>query len=125
MSRNWLPFAAGEVLVVDVRIGTRRYRALLDTGSQVSLVAPDVAFKLGLKDTGFQAIVGVTGQRRIGPAVELPPIGLASIELPSCRAAVVELKHLGLKIQLIFGVNAFRGRRLQIDFIQSRAYLLE
>lgn len=125
MSRNWLPFAAGEVLVVNVRIGTRRYRALLDTGSQVSLVSPDVAFKLGLKVVGFQAIVGVTGQARSEVAVELPPVGLASMELPSCRAAVSELKHLGLKIQIILGVNAFRGRRFQIDFIQSRVYLLE
>ena len=125
MSRNWLPFAVGNVPVVDVRIDTRRYRALLDTGSQVSLVAPDVAAKLGLREIGFQAIVGVTGGARREFAVELPPIGLARIELPPCRAAVSELKHLGLWIQLILGVNAFRQHRLQFDFVESRVYFLE
>ena len=125
MSRNWLPFTPGKLPIVDVRVGTRRYHALIDTGSQVSLIAPDVAAKLGLRDVGFQAIVGVTGQSRKEFAVELPATGLANVELLPCRAAVLDLKPLGLGIQIILGVNAFARRRLHFDFVESRVYFLE
>lgn len=125
MSRRWLKFPKGQVPVVDVRIGNRRYRALVDTGAAYSLVMPDVALKLGLPRSGTKTIVGLHGQYETLVAVSLPAIGFGNTELSPHEAGVRNLKPLGLGIELLLGVEAFRKLRLQIDFKDGHIYLLE
>lgn len=125
MARNWLPFLLKSVPIVRVRIGPSRFSALIDTGAQISMIAPDVAIILGLPSLGVQTVIGVTGKRENASLVQLPPIGFGRIELASCRAAVIDIKRLGLKIELLLGVNAFHQRRMQFDFIDGRIYIIE
>jgi len=56
--------------------------------------------------------------------VELIGVGIGTTDLPPFRAGVLALNHLRLGIQAVLGVNAFVGRRLQIDFNEGRLYLL-
>jgi hypothetical protein len=56
--------------------------------------------------------------------VELAGVGVGQIDLSPFQAGVLELGLLRLGIQAILGVNAFSGRRLQIDFSEGCVYLL-
>jgi predicted aspartyl protease len=125
MSRNWLSFKRGNVPVVSVHIGVDRYSALVDTGALFSFIAPGLSLELGLQKSGTQAIVSVTGHREYLPKVTLPAVGFAEFDLSPCEAVVRNLTPLGLSVELILGVNAFAGRRLQFDFNEGRVYLLE
>jgi len=40
------------------------------------------------------------------------------------KAGIVDLTNLRIGIQLILGINAFSGYRLQFDFSEGRLYLL-
>ena len=109
---------------MSVRIGNRRYRALIDTGASISMVAPDVSLKLGLQKVGNIEIRALSGERELFPLADLPGVGFADAELAPHRAAVRPLAQLGLSIELLLGVNAFSQHRLQFDFIEGRVYLM-
>ena len=125
MPRRWLQFTKGSVPVVDIRLGNRRYRALVDTGSAYTLIMPDLALKLGLPRVGTKIIVALNGQYETLITVDLPPIGFGNSELMAHKAAVRNLRPLGLGIELLLGVEAFQKLRLQIDFRDNRIYLLD
>jgi hypothetical protein len=65
------------------------------------------------------------GHRESLRLVQLPKIGFGNLELDPCRTGIFEVAKLGLPIDLILGVNAFRGRRPQFDFIDGRIYIIE
>lgn len=124
MPRNWVAFAPNGLPVIMARLGTHRFPGLVDTGAARSLIVPAVASGLGLRIVGTDRIVGVTGSVASVQLVEVAGVGIGNIDLPSFRAGVLELGHLRLGIQAVLGVNAFAGRRLQIDFNEGRIYLL-
>ena len=124
MPRNWVAFAPNGLPVIAARLGTHRLPVLVDTGAARSLIVPAVASGLGLRIIGTDWIVGVTGSVASVPLVEVAGVGIGAIDLPPFRAGVLELGHLRLGIQAVLGVNAFAGRRLQIDFTEGRMYLL-
>jgi len=124
MPRNWVAFAPDGLPVIMTRLGNRRLPVLVDTGAARSLIVPAVASGLGLRIIGTDRIVGVTGSVASVQVVEVTGVGIANIDLPPFRAGVLELGHLRLGIQAVLGVNAFAGRRLQLDFSEGRLYLL-
>jgi predicted aspartyl protease len=124
MSRNWVAFAANGLPVIAARLGTYRLPVLVDTGAVRSLIVPAVASDFGLRIVGTDRIVGVTGSITSVPLVEVAGVGIGAFDLPPFRAGVLELSHLRLGIQAVLGVNAFTGRRLQIDFGEGRLYVL-
>jgi predicted aspartyl protease len=125
MARSWLKFNPRRVPVVSVRIGPGRYYALVDTGAEICMVSPSLSLRLGLKQIGFKAIVGLTGKRETLRVVELPGVGFANLELEPCGAGVLSVSGLGLPIDLILGVNAFKGRRIRFDFGEGRIYMIQ
>jgi hypothetical protein len=125
MSRNWLQFDPKRAPVVSVRIGQGVFRALVDTGAEVSLIAPNTSLRLGLSKVGSMDILPLAGGRLSLNLVELPNVGFGNIDLPPCKAAVHNVTRIGLPIELILGVNAFVGCRLMMDFREGRIYLLE
>jgi predicted aspartyl protease len=125
MSRRWLQFTKGSVPVVDVRLGNRRYRALIDTGSAYTMIMPDLALKLGLPRVGTKMIVALNGQYETLVTVDLPPVGFGNTELVAHEAGLRNLRPLGLGVELLLGVAAFQKLRLQIDFKEGHIYLLD
>jgi hypothetical protein len=65
---------------------------------------------------GRERIIGVTGTVAVVPVVEVTGVGLGQVALPPFHAGVLDLGPLRLGIQAVLEVNAFAGRRLQIDF---------
>ncbi len=124
MPRHWVAFPPNSLPVVWARLDQHRFRVLIDTGAARSLVAPAVASGLGLRITGTERIIGVTGAVASVQMVEMVGVGIGQLDLPPFQAGVLELGLLRLGIQAILGVNAFSGRRLQIDFSEGRIYLL-
>ena len=125
MPRLWVAFPPTSLPVVWARLAQHRFRVLVDTGAARSLIAPAVASSLGLRLVGTERIIGVTGTVATVPLVEVIGVGIAQIELPPFQAGILDLGPLRLGIQAVLGVNAFAGRRLQVDFLAGRLYLLQ
>ena len=125
MPRQWVAFPPNTLPVVWARLAQQRFRVLIDTGAAGSLITPAAASSLGLRAVGTDRIIGVTGTVASVSLVEVIGVGIGPIELLPFQAGVLELELLRLGIQAILGVNAFAGRRLQIDFLEGRVYLLQ
>jgi len=123
MPRNWLSFTPNSVPVVSVRIGARSYEAMIDPGSFISMVSPELSIRLGLLKQGSQSVVSVHGDIKTRTLVTLPPVGVAEIELAPCKAVINNLNPLKNGLDLLLGVNAFVNRRLDIDFKEGRVYV--
>lgn len=123
MPRTWLSFKLNSIPVVSVHIAGRRYQAMVDSGASFSMVSPDLSIRLGLPKKGWQLIRSIHGDVQNKSLVELPKIGVAELELPSCKAAITHLTPLRLGIDLLLGVNAFKNRRVDIDFKQGSVYV--
>jgi predicted aspartyl protease len=123
MPRNWLSFTRNSIPIVSVRIAGRRYEAMIDTGASLSMISPELSIRLGLPRRGLQPIISIHGEIRHGTLVTLPSVGVADLELASCKAAVCNLTPLRLGLDLLLGVNAFKNRRLHIDFKEGRIYI--
>ncbi|MEK6304045.1 MAG: retropepsin-like aspartic protease [Acidobacteriota bacterium] len=124
MPRNWLSFKRNAVPVVSVRIGARRYEAMIDTGAFISMISPELTIRLGLAKQGLQPVISVHGDVQIRDVVILPPTGIAEFEIVSCKAVIGNLNPLKHGLDLLLGVNAFANHRLDIDFGKGRVYLL-
>lgn len=124
MPRSWLSFTLNSIPFVSVRIGADRYVAMVDTGSFISMISPELSIGLGLPKQGPQSVISVHGDIRTRTLVTLPSIGFAEIELAPCKAVISDLNPLKPRLDLLLGVNAFTNRRLHIDFGEGRIYLL-
>ena len=123
MSPNWLLFRRNSIPIGSVRIAGRRYEAMIDTGASLSLISPELTIRLGLPRQGVQPIISIHGDIRRRTIVTLPYIGVAGFDLAPCKATVVDMAPLKLGIDLLLGVNAFKNRRLDIDFKEGRIYI--
>jgi predicted aspartyl protease len=123
MPRTWLSFKPNSIPVVPVRIADRCYQAMIDSGSSFSMVSPQLSLKLGLPRQGWQLIRSIHGDIQNKSLVELPAVGVAEYVLPPCKATVTNLSAFQLGIDLLLGVNAFKNRRVDIDFKEGRIYI--
>lgn len=58
------------------------------------------------------------------PLVSLDGMTIGRCLLSPCKAGVMDLTNLRIGIQLVLGINAFRGYRLQFDLAEGKLYLL-
>lgn len=123
MPRTWLSFTPNSIPVVSVHIAGCRYQAMVDSGAAFSQISPALSLRLGLPQKGLQLIVSIHGDIQNKSVVDLPVIGVAELELASCKATISNLSALRLGIDLILGVNAFKNRRVDIDFKEGRVYV--
>jgi hypothetical protein len=77
-----------------------------------------------LATTGDLPLVGIGSPAIRVPRVQLADLHVARLPLSAFAAGVVNLDNLRLGIELILGINAFEGYRLQFDFTEGRLYLL-
>ena len=124
MPREWVSFRPRSLPVITVRKGPWAIRALADTGAQTSLVHPRLVLQFGLPTVGELPVVGIGSLVARVPRVQLAGLHVARLPLPACEAGVVNLDNLRLGIDLILGISAFEGYRLQFDFRAGRLYLL-
>jgi predicted aspartyl protease len=123
MPRTWLSFKPNSIPIVSVRIADRSYRAMVDSGASFSMISPQLSIKLGLSQKGWQLIRSIHGDVQNKNLVELPKVGVAEFELAPCKATITNLSTLQLGIDLLLGVNAFKNRRLDIDYKEGRVYV--
>ncbi len=123
MPRNWLSFTPNSVPFVSVHIGDDHFVAMVDTGSFICMISPELTIGLGLPKQGHQGVVSVHGDMKPRTLVTLPPIGIAESELAPCKAVITNLNPLRNGLDLLLGVNAFTNRRLHIDFKEGRVYI--
>ena len=124
MPREWASFRPRSLPVITVRKDPWAIRALADTGAQTSLVHPRLVLQFGLPTTGELSVVGIGSPVTRVPRVQLSDLHVARLPLSAFEAGVVNLDNLRLGIDLILGISAFEGYRLQFDFRAGRLYLL-
>jgi len=125
MPRIWLPFQHPNLPIVTARFRQYPFRVLVDSGAEISLVSPQTALELGLAKSGSRLIKKIQGSWQSKILVDFDSIGFAGIELAAFSAAISQVASLGLNIEMILGVNAFAKRRVLLDYIENRVYLME
>jgi hypothetical protein len=122
--RNWASFPPFSLPVIALRVGNTIVRALADTGASQSLIDPRLVTQLGLVATGTRQIIGLGTTPLQVLLVTLDSVVIGRCPLQPFTAGIIDLTHLRLGIQLLLGINAFRGYRLQFDLAAGRVYLL-
>lgn len=123
MPREWASFRPRSLPIITVRRDPWVIRALADTGAQTSLVHPRLVLQLGLPTIGDLPLAGIGSPLMQVPRVRLAALHIARLPLKEFDAGVVNFDNLRLGIDLILGINAFDGYRLQFDFAEGRLYL--
>lgn len=124
MPRNWVSFPPLSLPLIAVHVRDTIIRALADTGAAQSLIDPRLVCQLGLTAAGTRQIIGLGTAPLQVPLVTLDSVVLGRCPLASFTAGIVDLAHLRLGIQLLLGIPALRGYRLQFDLAEGRLYLL-
>ena len=124
MPRSWASFPPHALPVIALRVGDVIVRALVDTGASQSLVDPRLVKQIGLRESGKGSIVGVGSKPLQVPLVTIESAAIGRCALNSFKAGVLDLTNLRIGVQLILGINAFRGYRLQFDLAKGRLHLL-
>jgi hypothetical protein len=80
--------------------------------------------QLGLQEDGRGWIVGVGTKPLQVSLVSIEGAAIGRCILNSFGAGILDLTNLRIGVQLILGINAFEGYRLQFDLAKGRLYLL-
>ena len=124
MPRSWASFPPDSLPVIALRLGDVIVRALVDTGAAQSLVDPCLVKQIGLRESGRGSIVGVGSKPLQVPLVTIDSATIGHCALHSFKAGKLDLTNLRIGVQLILGINAFHGYRLQFDLANGRLHLL-
>jgi hypothetical protein len=87
------------------------------------LIDPRLVKQLALTEEGAASIIGIMSLPIQVPLVSLSRVSMAQHLLKLFKAGIVDLTNLRIGIQLVLGINAFSGYRLQFDFSEGRLYL--
>jgi predicted aspartyl protease len=110
--------------VIACRVADTIVRALVDTGASQSLIDPRLVTQLGLTAAGTRSIIGLGTTPLQVALVTIESVVIGRCLLQPFTAGIIDLTHLRLGMQLLLGINAFRGYRLQFDLAGGRVYLL-
>ena len=124
MPRSWASFPAGSLPVIALRVGDVIVRALVDTGAAQSLVDPRLVKQPEFRESAKTSIVGIGGKTLHVPLVNIESAAVGRCPLQSFKAGVLDLSNLRIGIQLVLGIDAFHGYRLQFDLARGRLHLL-
>ena len=125
MPRNWASFPPFTLPVIALRVVDTLVRALVDTGASFSLIDPRLVTQLGLTAAGTRSVIGLGTTLLQVSLVTLNSVVIGRCPLQPFTTGIIDLTHLRLGIQLVLGINAFRGYRLQFDMAEGRVYLLD
>ena len=88
------------------------------------MVDPRLVKQLDLEREGLGWIVGIQTVPIQIPFVTVRGAAIGRCPLKPFKAGIIDLTNLRIGVQLVLGVNAFRGYRLQFNFAQGKLYLL-
>jgi predicted aspartyl protease len=105
-------------LTIPVMIGDAGpFHFVVDTGSDRSVLAQDIADQLGLPAGRPVMVQGITGSE-LTQTVQAPPLNLGKITLKGLDLPVLPRERLG--VDGLLGVDALQHRRLVMDFRERR-----
>ena len=103
------------------------YHFIIDTGSSVTLVTPDLAKRSGSRAPANltpMRVRGANGQVKVLNPVILKRLQLGSARFEGIRALTHDLddlsNHLGVRIDGVLGFPLFRDTLLTLDYLQSQ-----
>ena len=103
-----------ERMTVPVRIGTAGpYDFLVDTGSERTVLARDVALRLRLVPAGTATLVGIAGSETVD-LVEVDEINLGRRSFYGLTAPLIEGHYIGA--DGILGIDSLQEQRVLLDF---------
>lgn len=128
---EWLPFAErrASVPTVQVMLGDRPIRALIDSGAQYSVIDRALLAEIGAPETFDMPIVayGVGGQAQVGKGVTLD-LSVGATSIAHLRTAILGLGPLasqaGLGTPLILGQDVLSRLMLDLDVERRRLRFL-
>ena len=85
---------------------------------------PRLVKQLGLSEEGSGWIIGIATSSIEVPLVSISGLSIGQCSLRPFKAGVIDLTSLRIGAQLVLGINAFSGFRLQFDFAEGKLYLL-
>jgi predicted aspartyl protease len=105
-------------LLLETKIdGKGPYRFVVDTGSDVSVIASDVAVDLGLLPRSDVVVEGIV-RALPAPTVHLPNLSFGSIAMKDVQVPVLPREWLGADGYL--GLDALDGRLVTFDFRNNK-----
>lgn len=123
----------GGYLIVEVPNGRREPRHfLIDTGSSLTLITPELAQEIADQDNPAAKLTPVRVKSARGdsvslPATMLPVLNLGGVSFEDITVAIYDTaplsSHLGVKIDGILGFPLFGHTLLTLDYPQSRIVL--
>lgn len=128
---EWLPYAErrASVPTVEVMLGDRPIRALIDSGAQYSVIDRALLAEIGAPETFDMPIVayGVGGQAQVGKGVTLD-VAVGGATISHLRTAILALGPLaspnGLGASLILGQDVLGELMLDLDVEGKRVRFL-
>lgn len=124
MPRSWASFQPFSLPIIALRVGGTIVRGLVDTGASRSLIDHRLVKQLGLQEEESGWVVGIGTRPFQVKLVSIDDAVIGRRPLRSFRAGIIDLTNLHIGIQLILGIDAFRGYRLQLDLAKGQFYLL-
>lgn len=101
-------------MTVPVRIGLQgTYRFLVDTGSQRTVLASEIATRLALAPSTRMRVTGMAGSDTVD-TVHVRELQLGARSLPDLVVPVLRGEHIGA--DGIVGVDSLKGQRALLDF---------
>jgi predicted aspartyl protease len=111
--RTWSDGAGRPATEVFVN-GQGPFRFLADTGSNTTVITPQLAAMLGLETTRTAEVLGVTGNT-IAPVLQLDSVRCGATLREDMRVVILGGDALD-GLHGVLGMDMFAGRRLRFDF---------
>ncbi len=124
MPRSWASFQPFSPPVIALRVEDTIVRGLVDTGASQSLIDRRLVKQLGLQGEESGWVVGIGTRPLQVKLVSIDDAVIGRCPLKTFKAGVMDLTNLRIGVQLILGIDAFRGYRLQLDLAKGQFYLL-
>jgi predicted aspartyl protease len=107
-------------IVVQGSIGKLRgCQFIVDTGASLTVVSPEVARKLALKEERA-ASTFIHGQIAKLPEAHLPELSLGPVLFESVPVLIADLRlHFGFRVDALIGLELLRRKPLSIDFVHQ------